>query len=150
MVDVRRGSVRHQLERDFPFLPAGCTLDLDRQSREIVLENLKAAAQRSRWTTLVSDATGEADDVTLHQFLERSGHRIADVYRRGRSWTQLRRDAGKLVPDAVEPRLSRDRSGRSVGLPTSTIPSGSPSTERFWRRTDRPTFARSTSGSGVS
>jgi superfamily II DNA or RNA helicase/HKD family nuclease len=114
MVDVRRGSVRHQLERDFPFLPAGCTLDLDRQSREIVLENLKAAAQRSRWTTLVSDATGEADDVTLHQFLERSGHRIADVYRRGRSWTQLRRDAGKLVPDAVEPALE-SRSLRAVG-----------------------------------
>ena len=55
IVDARRGPVVDQVENDFPFLPAGCTIDLDRQSREIVLDNLKAAVRRSRWATLVSD-----------------------------------------------------------------------------------------------
>ena len=52
-LDTRRGPVVEQVDADFPFLPAGCTVDLDRQSREIVLDNLKAAVRRSRWPTLV-------------------------------------------------------------------------------------------------
>ena len=43
---------------DFPFLPAGCSIDLDRKSREIVLDNLKAAANRARWQSLVADLVG--------------------------------------------------------------------------------------------
>lgn len=114
MVDVRRGSVRRQLERDFPFLPAGCTLDLDRQSREIVLDSLKAAAQRTRWASLVSDAASEPEGATLAAFLERHELRVEDLYRGARSWTQLRRDAGKDVPDAANPELE-SRSLRAIG-----------------------------------
>src|SRR3954454_18693483 len=55
IIDRRRGAVEKQDAEDFPFLPAGCTIDLDRQSREIVLDNLRAAVRRSRWTTLVAD-----------------------------------------------------------------------------------------------
>ena len=51
ILDTKRGAVVKQVEEDFPFLPAGCTVDLDRQSREVVLENLKAAVKRSRWAT---------------------------------------------------------------------------------------------------
>ena len=35
ILDPRRGRVLQQVEADFPFLPAGCTIDLDRQSREL-------------------------------------------------------------------------------------------------------------------
>jgi len=114
MVDTRRGSVRRQLERDFPFLPAGCTLDLDRQSREIVLDNLKAAVQRSRWTTLVSDAAAQPEGVTLDQFLERQGLRVEDIYRNHRSWTELRRDAAREIPEAADPELEA-RALRATG-----------------------------------
>lgn len=114
MLDTRQGSVRHQLERDFPFLPAGCTIDLDRQSREIVLENLKAAAQRTRWQTLVRDLGAEPDDVTLDEFLERHDLRIADIYRSGRSWTELLRAARKPVPVATDPELEA-RALRAAG-----------------------------------
>jgi superfamily II DNA or RNA helicase/HKD family nuclease len=37
ILDTKRGTVLSQVRDDFPFLPAGCTVDLDRQSREIVL-----------------------------------------------------------------------------------------------------------------
>lgn len=114
IVDVRRGSMRRQLERDFPFLPAGCTLDLDRQSREIVLDNLKAAAGRSRWTTLVRDVASGPEGLSLHEFLERHELRVEDVYRGGRSWTQLRREARKEAPEASDPKLEF-RSLRALG-----------------------------------
>ncbi len=96
IVDTKRGAVLKQVEEDFPFLPAGCTVDLDRQSREIVLDNLKAAVRRSRWATLVQDLRTEPDEVTLSEFLERHDHRLEDVYLPG-SWTALRRDAGRAT-----------------------------------------------------
>lgn len=105
IIDPRRKKVAEQVEEGFPFLPAGCTVDLDRQSREIILENLKAAAHRSRWSTLVADLRREPDEVTLGEFLAHSDHRLEDVYRRG-SWTELRREAGKPVPSEADPAFS--------------------------------------------
>jgi superfamily II DNA or RNA helicase/HKD family nuclease len=94
ILDVRRGSVLNQVTGNFPFLPAGCTVDLDRQSRDIILENLRAAVRRSRWTTLVQDLRSEPEEIRFGQFLDRHDHRLEDVYRSG-SWTRLRRDAGR-------------------------------------------------------
>jgi superfamily II DNA or RNA helicase/HKD family nuclease len=95
IIDTRRGPVLKQVADDFPFLPAGCTVDLDRQSREIVLDNLRAAATRSRWNTLVADLRAQPDDIELGEFLRQTDHRVEDVYRNGRSWTDLRREAQK-------------------------------------------------------
>src|SRR4051812_9252508 len=81
ILDTRRGSVVDQLGADFPFLPAGCTVDLDRQSRELILDNLKSAVRRSRWLTLVSDLRGERDGISLREYLTRRDHRLEDVYR---------------------------------------------------------------------
>jgi len=104
ILDTKRGAVVKQLEEDFPFLPAGCNVDLDRQSREIVLENLKAAVRRSRWATLVQDLRTEPDEVTLSECLERHDHPLEDVYRSG-SWTTLRRDAGRTTAAASDGEL---------------------------------------------
>lgn len=105
LLDARRGRVIDQVESDFPFLPAGCTVDLDRQSREIVLDNLKAAVRRSRWNALVTDLNSAPDETTLAGFVDQYGHRLEDVYRGGHSWTELRRAAGKSTPSAVDPDL---------------------------------------------
>ena len=59
ILDPRRGTIVEQVEREFPFLPAGCTVDLDRQSQEIILDNLRSAVRRSRWATLVADLRSE-------------------------------------------------------------------------------------------
>ena len=109
-----RGAIRDQVEADFPFLPAGCTVDLDRQSREIVLENLRAAVQRSRWLTLVSDLRGQPTAATLGEYLEATGHTLTDVYRSQRSWTQLQRDAGRTLPGASDAALE-NRCLRALG-----------------------------------
>ena len=108
IVDIRRGGVQSQVESDFPFLPAGCSIDLDRKSREIVLDNLKAAASRARWQSLVADLVGESDDLTLRDFLVKGGFRLPSVYRGGRSWTQLRREAGRRTQEPQDAGLEAD------------------------------------------
>ena len=49
-----------QVDADFPFLPAGCTVDLDRQSARSCSTTSAAAVRRSRWTTLVDDLARRA------------------------------------------------------------------------------------------
>ena len=98
ILDTRRGKVVDQVEREFPFLPAGCTIDLDRQSQEIILENLRSAARRSRWATLVTDLRTDSEDIRLAGFLEKHDHRLEDVYKSSRSWTNLKRDAAHPTP----------------------------------------------------
>jgi superfamily II DNA or RNA helicase/HKD family nuclease len=114
VLDTRRGPVVEQVRADFPFLPAGCTVDLDRQSREIVLDNLRAAVRRSRWLTLVSELRAEPDGISLVDFLDSRDHRLEDVYRGERNWTQLRRDANHSTPAAIAPELEQ-RSLRALG-----------------------------------
>jgi superfamily II DNA or RNA helicase/HKD family nuclease len=103
IVDRKRGPIIDQVNAGFPFLPAGCTVDLDRQSEEIVLENLKASVKRSRWSTLAADLRAEPAGVSLGEFLERNGHSLVDVYRSGHSWTALQRDAARPTLKSDEP-----------------------------------------------
>jgi superfamily II DNA or RNA helicase/HKD family nuclease len=107
ILDRRRGPVVEQVDADFPFLPAGCTIDLDRQSRDLVLDNLRTAVRRSRWTALVDDLRKDPSVNTLSEFLDRFGHRLEDVYRGGHSWTELRRAAGRDVAQAADPSLEK-------------------------------------------
>lgn len=93
------GSTRAQLVRDiehgFPFLPAGTEIVLDRQSQELVLENVRSQVAK-RWTTLTSELRAHPTD-SLSDFLAESGVELSDVVRGDRSWTRLRRDAGLSV-----------------------------------------------------
>src|SRR5437763_1908859 len=82
-----------RVECAFACLPAGCTVDLGRRSQEIILDNLRSAVRRSRWATLVSDLRSEDDGIRLAGFLKKHDHRLADIYKTSRSWTNLRRDA---------------------------------------------------------
>jgi len=95
ILDLRRGTVRKQVDDGFPFLPSGCHIELDRVSREIVLDNLKAVAKLGQWRTLLADLKSFAADVTLGRFLHDTGRQPLDLYRTAdASWTRLRRDAG--------------------------------------------------------
>jgi superfamily II DNA or RNA helicase/HKD family nuclease len=93
VIDERQGSIREQAEEHFPYLPSGCSFVLDRRARDIVLENLKRAATRTQWGTLVEELR-ERGDVELLAWHESTGRRISDLYRaRERGWTRLRRAA---------------------------------------------------------
>lgn len=109
ILDPRRGKIIKQVEDDFPFLPAGCAIDLDQQSCAMILDNLRSAVRRSRWATLVSDLRSEQDEIQLWRFLQKHDHRLEDVYKRGRSWTLLRREAGRRTPAPTDAAFETQR-----------------------------------------
>lgn len=103
--------IADDLEADFPFLPAGCHIHLDRVSRQVVLDNLRQAI-RTRRSELAADLK-QLGDVGLARFLEETGRSLDEVYRGTASgWTSLRRLAGVLTDP---PGRSEDLLARAVG-----------------------------------
>jgi hypothetical protein len=93
-----RNELVEQIQGHFPFLPAGCQLELDPVASKIVLDNVRAAVP-SQWAAKARElselARGKATgDVGLGEFLEDSGVELEDVYRGSRSWSDLREEAG--------------------------------------------------------
>lgn len=97
LTGLPRGSLREEVERGFPLLPAGCSLQLDRVVREQVLSRLRQALDRRR-ETLVREAkelAAEGGEVTLRRFLVETGRDLDDVYGSSLgSWSALRHAAG--------------------------------------------------------
>ncbi|MDO8679343.1 MAG: helicase-related protein, partial [Acidobacteriota bacterium] len=100
-----RTEVGKQVEQGFPFLPAGCTMQLDRVAKEIVLENLQTALPTQR-PAMVGELRAIANSdrfagrvPKLSEFLEESGLDLVDVYKSG-CWSDLVRRAGLPVPSA--------------------------------------------------
>ena len=118
IVDVRQGAVQRQVEQGFPFLPSGCTIDLDRRSEELILENLKASVQRTRWNRLVEDLGGDPDALDLAGFLDRYALEPADIYKGHRSWTALRRAADKEIAAASDVEREARRLAASAASTT--------------------------------
>ncbi|KXK62205.1 restriction endonuclease subunit R [Micromonospora rosaria] len=100
LTGVSRRAVREAVEQDFPALPSGCHVQLDRVAKDVVLANLKSALPNSR-RALVAELR-QLGDVTLATFLTETGLEIEDVYRSATlgGWTGLRRAAGLPVPPA--------------------------------------------------
>lgn len=88
-----RGELVRDIEEQFPFLPSGSQIVLDRTSQALILENVKAQVSR-RWPQVVQDLR-TMGDTSLRDFLTRSGLPLTEVLRSGKkSWTELRVDAG--------------------------------------------------------
>lgn len=91
-----RKELIEQIENGFPFLPAGCHLELDRVATEIVLRNIRNALP-TRWNAKIEElrllAQGEAD-ISLERFLTDSGLELTDIYIGNKSWSDLKEAAG--------------------------------------------------------
>jgi superfamily II DNA or RNA helicase len=70
-----RSDVASQVEQGFPFLPAGCHMELDRVASEIVLASIRNAVP-SRWGAKVEELRSHVQskpDFTLQSFLDATG-----------------------------------------------------------------------------
>ncbi len=105
LLGVSRFELVRQIERSFPFLPAGCHLELDPVARDVVLASIRSAVP-SNWRQRV-DELRSIGDVSLAQFLAESGLDLDDVYANNRSWTELRRAAGFLPEPTGESEYER-------------------------------------------
>ena len=91
------GATRRGVERDvrqgFPWLPAGCHIELDRVASQIVLNNLRRSLTVPR-RELVAELK-RVGNVSLAAFLQETNIDLEDVYRQSNGgWTSIRRDTG--------------------------------------------------------
>jgi hypothetical protein len=113
-----RREVERQIEADFPFLPAGCHLELDAVARDVVLRSIREAIPAG-WRARVNELRdlARAGDVGLAKFLEETGLDVEDVYSGGRSWTDLRREVGlPTLPAGPNERLMLKAVGRLLHI----------------------------------
>ncbi|RKN29931.1 DUF3427 domain-containing protein [Micromonospora musae] len=112
LTGISRREVRDAIEQDFPTLPSGCHIELDRVAKDVVLDNLKRALPGSK-NSMVAELR-QLGDVTLAEFLQHTGLEIEDVYRSATldGWTGLRRLAGV---DTSMPGPDDRELGRAIG-----------------------------------
>jgi hypothetical protein len=118
------GASRREIEEEiiggFPYLPAGCSIQLDRETSRIVLENLKNSVGTS-FRTLVAELKTMTPPVSLSQFLREATLEPEELYRtREWSWTRLKRDAG-FARGPVSRIADRTSEPTSVGRDDETI-----------------------------
>ena len=106
-----RRELEEQVKGDFPLLPAGCHMELDRVSSEIVLRSIRNA--------IPSDLTAKVEELrrqiaagiepTMGNYLEESGLDLEDIYAANRCWTDLCERAGVELSSAgpYEDKLRR-------------------------------------------
>jgi hypothetical protein len=91
-----RRDVENAVRDQFPFLPAGCNMQLDRKATEIVLRSLREAIP-TRWPSKVDELRSlrhAIPEIDLARFLDESGLDLDDVYDGGKSWSDLQAAAG--------------------------------------------------------
>lgn len=108
-----RKDLIQQIERGFPFLPAGCHMELDPKASEIVLANIRSAIP-TRLKEKAADLARLAQsspngDATLPQYLDQAGMELEDVFTKNHSWSDLREAAALPVapPGPHEKSLRR-------------------------------------------
>ncbi len=97
-----RKEVQQQVKLGFPYLPAGCHMQLDPVAQEIILESIQQAIP-SRWVEKVAELRAfirAGHPVSLQGFLEHSGLELEDIYTGGNTWTRLCADAEVVVEPA--------------------------------------------------
>ena len=110
-----RAELERQVEGGFPFLPAGCHLELDPVAAKIVLASIRSSIP-SRWTEKVDELramTRGGRVPRLAEFIDGIGLELEDLYSGNRSWSELREAAGLPVasngPHEIELRRAIGR-----------------------------------------
>lgn len=114
-----RRDVERAVQMQFPFLPAGCNMQLDEKSSEIILRSLRQAIP-SQWRARVDELRslrGIRPDIDLSDFLDESGLDLDDLYANNRGWSDLLDAAGApTAPEAAHETPLRRAIGRLLHL----------------------------------
>jgi superfamily II DNA or RNA helicase/HKD family nuclease len=117
------GGTRREIERmvrmQFPFLPAGCNMQLDEKASEIVLRSLREAIP-SQWKTKIDELRSlrrQHPDIGLAEYLDETGLDLDDLYANSRSWSDLVEAAdGRVRPAGPDERILRRGVGRLLHI----------------------------------
>ncbi|WP_275898068.1 DEAD/DEAH box helicase [Arthrobacter sp. Alg241-R88] len=90
-----RKELEKAVEDEFPYLPSGSHIVLDRVAQKVVLDSIKVQLRFNR-PQLVRDIASYAE-IELEAYLERSGNDVKTIYRSTKdSWTGYLRQAGLI------------------------------------------------------
>lgn len=114
-----RRDVEQQVRQHFPFLPAGCNMQLDQKASEIILRSLREAIP-TRWPAKVDELRSlrqAKPELDLAGFLDESGLDLDDVYDGGRGWSDLFEAAGApVLPAGPHEKVLRRAVGRLLHI----------------------------------
>lgn len=110
LLGLGRRKLIDAVEEGFPFLPTGCHFELDKVSKEQVLENLKTFLKFNKGY-FMNDLRSMGDK-SLSEYLNDSDVDISDLYRNGRSFTLLKRSV--FEPDRVNESIDEELS-KAIG-----------------------------------
>ncbi|MCY4672608.1 MAG: DUF3427 domain-containing protein [Bacteroidetes bacterium] len=92
-----RKSIKEAVKDDFPALPSGCSLQLDQESQEVILNNLKSQLRSNR-NELKNLLQRLGDQATLGTFLSEAGLSVEEFYsKKPHSFALLSREAGIAI-----------------------------------------------------
>ena len=95
LTGYRRKELEKAVEEEFPYLPSGSQIVLDRVAQRVVLENIRAQLRFNR-SQLVRDIASYGE-TELEAYLRRSGSDVKTIYRSTKdSWTGYLRQAGLI------------------------------------------------------
>ncbi len=110
-----RRDLEKAVEEGFPFLPAGCHMELDKVAQRVVLSSLRDAIPTT-WPARVAELRTLAKHrsaVSLVDYLAETGLELSDIYANNRGWSDLREAAGLTVaPPGPNEALLRRALGR--------------------------------------
>ncbi len=105
LIGKTRTSILKEIEDDFPHLPLGCSIILEKKAKEVILKNIKAATglNRNQLITKITNFSHQsALPLTLNNFITFNHIELAQVYKRG-GWSRLCAEA-QVIPDFTEPQ----------------------------------------------
>ncbi len=112
LLTQRHANVVDELQQQFPHLPAGCALQMERVAAQHVLDNIREAIRIGNRDQLQARIRGFEEEtgkpLSLASFIEHHGLEIDDVLRRA-SWARLCANAGvrEDFSDPDEARLTK-------------------------------------------
>lgn len=95
LTNLTRNRLLTSVEQDFPQLPSGCQIILERKAKGLVIENIKNQIN-VRAPQLAQEIASYAFS-RLTDYLQASGRDIKQIYRGANSWTSLLRRARILT-----------------------------------------------------
>ncbi|TWG26242.1 superfamily II DNA or RNA helicase [Actinoplanes teichomyceticus] len=114
LIGGSRRDLEKAVEDGFPFLPAGCHMELDRVAQGVVLRSIREAVP-AHWKSRLRELKALAQarkSITLTDYLTETGLELSDIYANNSSWSDLREAAGLPV---AEPGPSEALLRRALG-----------------------------------
>jgi superfamily II DNA or RNA helicase len=97
MIGKTHIAIKDEIERDFPHLPLGCSIVLEKRAKEIIIQNIEQAS-RGGLNKLIKKIrefnTSYTEQLTLSNFLRLENYSLIEVFSKKYTWHALLQKAG--------------------------------------------------------